>query len=145
MPLNAVIARLKDQCQGFRHIGGLADLDTADNLPSLPPAAYAIPLGETAHESPLVGDPRQWIEVDFAVILALANRRDASGTQALAELPDWRRQVRAALHLWQPDSDALWYPGSLATEPAQYRSGRLMRLTDGVLWWAEEFSIRIFC
>lgn len=133
MDLTPILDRLKTQMTGFRLVGSAVDLDAlADGAVPVTPAAYLIPLGEDGGDNTLTGD-LQLLTVDFAVILTLANRRDASGAAAIGELESWRAKVRDALLGWTPDAETCSSP--------RFSGGRVLHFGDGVLWWSDEYQV----
>lgn len=136
MDLDLVITRLKATLVGFKAIGGAVDLDAAIGGAVAVPAAFVIPLADSARPSQALGYHEQLIEQAFGVVLVAANRRDATGAAALAELAPLRAQVRDALAGWAPTAEGL---------PVQIAGGRLLRLDgDGRLWWSDEFSLQTY-
>lgn len=136
MDLDLVIDRLKATMSGFKAIGGAADLGAAMGGAVTAPAAYVIPLADSAQPSQLIGVHEQLVTQAFGVILVVSNRRDATGAAALGELAPLRTQVRAALAGWAPTAEGL---------PVQMTGGRLLSLDgDGRLWWSDEFTLQTY-
>ena len=136
MDIDLIIARLTATLTGFKAIGGAADLDAAIGGAVAVPAAFVIPLADSAQPSRMVGVHEQLIDQAFGVVLVAANRRDTTGAAALAELKALRLQVRAALAGWAPTPEGL---------PVQISGGRLLRLDgDGRLWWSDEFTLQTY-
>ena len=133
MDTSPVITRLRAQLTGFKSVGGAAELDAAASIAPATPSAFVMPLAETAEAPSLAGIHDQRIEQSFAVVIVLANRRDATGAAAAQDLHALRMQVRAALLGWVPDASN--------GETVAFTSGRLIRLDDGRLWWSDEFRV----
>lgn len=134
MDLSLILARLKDQLTGFKQIGASADLDAAIEGAVAMPAAFALPLAESAGPNGTLGITRQRISQAFGVVLVVSNRRDAQGAAALNDLAALRLQLRQALLGWAPHATT--------GEPVLYTGGRLLRLDgDGRLWWIDEFQL----
>lgn len=132
MDLTPVIAHLKTQLVALKSIGGAADLDAAIEGTVAMPAAFVLPLGESATPSELTMVTRQRITHSFGVVHVVANRRDAQGAAALVDLATLRYRLRAALVGWVMDA--------ASGEPVQFTGGRLLRLdSNGRLWWIDEF------
>jgi hypothetical protein len=130
--LSLVRARLKAEAPGLRIVAGAADLAALRDAPPLVlPAAYVLPLSESPGRSTsgtvLVS---QRNAVRFAVVLAAANLRDARGEAAQDDLRVARESALAALIGWEPDP---------AIEVIEFAAGRLVSLSDQVLWWQDEF------
>lgn len=133
MDVAPVIARLKAQLTGFVGITGAGDLDVAiDGTPNTP-AAYVMPLAETAEESNFIGVIDQRLTQEFAVVLVVSNLRDATGAAAVAELATKRLALRAALLGWAPDA--------ATGEPVQFVSGAVLQFRDQRLWWRDVFRV----
>lgn len=133
MDLNPVIHRLRDQCPvgTFRQIGGAAELDAAIQSAPVTPSAFVMPLADRADDPHLASYHLQHVMRHFSVVLCIANRADATGDAAAADLAAKRRAVRLALAAWAPDDttgDAIAFSG-----------GRVLRFADGRLWWADEY------
>lgn len=126
-----IITRLKDQVTSLKLVGGAADLSAAAESLKQKPAAFALPNSERASGS-ITGTMvvSQENTVRFAVVIAVQNLRDARGEKAQADLRTVRMAIATALHGWQPDSEF---------DPIQYGSGKLLRLTDQVVWYQDEF------
>lgn len=133
MDVGPIIARLAGQLSGFPVIAGAADLDAAIETAPATPAAYVLPLAETADENDLAGIVHQRLVQDFAVVLVVANLRDARGAAAAAELAARREAVRAALLGWVADTPS--------GEAVTFVSGRLLQFRDARLWWSDEYRV----
>lgn len=134
MDLTPVIARLQSSLVGFKLVGGSADLDVAIDAAPATPAAFVLPLAESAVASDMTGRTYQRVAQRFGVMLCLANRRDAKGVAALSDLHPLRLQVRTALVGWAADT--------ATGEPVHFVAGRLMKMDgDGRLWWIDEFEL----
>lgn len=136
MDLDPIIARLAGQLTGFKVVGGAADLDAILRGPVPTPSAYVIPMTEAAPPNELIGAFEQAVTVNFGVLLAFANRRDASGAAAVSGLKALRDQIAAALLGWVPDA--------ANGEPVNFTGGRLLRFDEGLLWWADEFRVKTY-
>lgn len=126
-----IIARLKDQVTSLKLVGGAADLDAAAESLKQKPAAFVLPNSERASGS-VTGTMvvSQQNTVRFAVVLAVQNLRDARGENAQADLLSLRTDIMTALHGFEPDEDF---------KTIEYSGGRLLQLSDRVLWWQDEF------
>lgn len=128
-----IVERLKTEVPELLLVGGAADLSVAAESLRQTPAAFVLPSAERASGSStgtmLVS---QLNTVRFAVIVAVQNLRDARGEVAQTDLLQIRSSVMTALHGWQPD-------GLGDFEPVEFGGGRLLQLTDQVLWWQDEF------
>lgn len=133
MDLTPIIDRLKALLTGFKAIGGAADLDAAIEGAVTTPSAFVIPLANSAEPSQMLSTHEQRLTEAFAVILVVDNKRDITGAASLQSLEPLRMQVRAAL--------AGWVPMPADGEAVQIAGGRLLRMTDGRLWWSDEFNV----
>ncbi|MBK7352686.1 MAG: hypothetical protein IPJ05_02850 [Nitrosomonas sp.] len=121
----------KSKCRILLQVAGAAGLAQAATDLKQVPSAYVIPNSERAGGS-RTGTTvvSQQNSVRFAVIVAARNLRDARGDQVQADLLTLREAIMAALHGWQPQDDF---------DPIEYGSGRVLQLTQQVLWWQDEF------
>lgn len=137
MDLTPVINRLRTLLVGFKTVGSAVDLDAAIGGLVAVPAAFVMPLSESATANDLLQQTSQRITSLFGVVLCVSNKRDSTGAAALADLTSLRGQVRAALVGWIPDA--------ATAEPVHYSSGQLLRLDgDGRLWWVDQFDLTTF-
>ena len=131
-----IIARLQASVPELRVMGGAADFAAAAEGLKQTPAAFVLPSAERARESStgtqLVS---QYNTVRFAVVVAVQNLRDARGDAAQSDLLPLRTSIMTALHGWQPD---------VGFDPVEFGGGRLLQLTDQVLWWQDEFTTSHF-
>lgn len=134
MDLTPILNRLQEQLTGFRLVGTAVDLDAvlSGGVP-VAPAAYLVPLSESGGDNSISSDAIQELNVSFAVILVVSNRRDATGAAAVADLESFRALVRDALRGWSPDADTCG--------PVLFSSGRVLLFDDGLLWWTDEFQL----
>ena len=133
MELAPIVARLEAQLEGFKKIGGAADLEAIGNGVVITPSCYVVPTRETASDIDLVGGFEQAITVNFGVVIAVANLRDATGGAAIDVLDALRKQIKAALNRWIPDPTN--------GEVVRFESGALVRFDDGLLWWLDEYRV----
>lgn len=133
MELAPIVARLEAQLEGFKKIGGAADLEAIGSgvIPS--PSCFVVMTRETASDIDLVGGFEQAISVSFGVVIAVTNRFDATGGAAIDVLDSLRKQIKAALNRWMPDPTN--------GEVVRFDSGALVRFEDGLLWWLDEYRV----
>lgn len=100
-----------------------------DRPPSRMPAAYVIPLGESAEPSrQMTGRLRQNASTRFAVMLVISSTGAPLGDKDLVKtICD---QVRSAVFGFEP--------GGIYGQ-IEYRRGLLADLSDGVIWWQLDF------
>lgn len=136
MDLAPIIARLRDETSGFKVVGGAADLDAIGNGVVPAPAAYVIPISESAAPNDIAGGFAQQVAVMFGVVVIASNLSDATGAAAMGGLEARRAAVRGALLGWVPD----------ATNGAtvSFSGGRLLRFGDGLLWWGDDFLVNTY-
>lgn len=133
MELSPIVARLESQLSGFKKIGGAADLEAIGNGVVPTPSCYVVMTRETASDIDLVGGYEQAITVGFGVVIAVANRFDATGGAAIDVLDALRKQIKAALNRWVPDPTN--------GEVVRFDAGALVRFDDGLLWWLDEYHV----
>jgi hypothetical protein len=130
MLLTPIVSRLSAQCPTLTQ--ALYALSGA--VPVTYPAAYVLPLSETAGENPLLGVHSQIITSRFGIEIMLKHASQAaSGGPAAELLESVRAEVMAALKGWQP---------SPAYDPIAFVSGRLVEFQAGMAVWRDEFSTR---
>ncbi len=137
MDLSLIVDHLRARLSDLRSVGTSADLDAAiEGAPALP-AAFVLPLAESAVDMGLIGQTGQRIAQAFGVLHVVSNKRDAQGGAALEALTPHRRALRAALVGWVVDA--------ATGEPVTFTGGRLLRLDgDGRLWWIDEFELTTY-
>jgi hypothetical protein len=137
MDVSAIVARLKAQTTVFRQIAGAAELAAvlAGGLVAAP-AAFVLPLAESAEPNLLLRATRQRIVQGFAVVICVQNLQDARGGAALATLAPLRLLVRSALAAYVPDATT--------GEPIQITGGRLLKMDNVQLFWSDEFSLTTY-
>lgn len=126
-----IVAQLKTEVTALKLVGGAADLSAATDSVIQKPAAFVLANSERASGSTTgTMAVNQQNTVRFAVLIAVQNLRDKRGEKAQADLLSLREEIITALHGWQPDADF---------DPIEYGSGKLLQLSDQVLWWQDEF------
>ncbi|MDP3652421.1 MAG: hypothetical protein Q8R67_12135 [Rhodoferax sp.] len=134
MDLDLVIARLKATLTGLKSIGTSVDLDAAIDGVVAVPAAFVLPLADSATPIDMAGSTDERETGAFGVVHVVSNRRDAQGAAALNDLKTLRLNLRAALVGWVPDA--------ATGEPVHRTTGRLLRMDgNGRLWWIDEFQL----
>lgn len=137
MDLGPITARLKAQLTGLRSVGQSAELEAASDGMLAVPAAFVLPLAESAADMGLLGSTGQRVVQTFGVVHVVSNRRDATGGASLNDLHTLRMALRAALVGWVPDA--------AIGEAVTFTSGKLTRLDgDGRLWWMDEFELTTY-
>lgn len=131
LDLEWIITRLETEVPTLKFAGGAADLASASASLKQTPSVFVIPVSDRAS-----GNTTGTMVVSqnnvsrFAVVSAARNLRDARGEKAQGNLRSVRTSILTALHGWQPDADF---------DPIEYGGGRLLQLTNQVLWWQDEF------
>lgn len=126
------IARIVDQVPTLKSVKGAVDFAAAavDGVKQLP-AAFVIPLSESAGEQQHASmSTQQTTRSLFGVIYAAQNLRDMRGEKALTGIIALRLAVFAAIYGWPPSADF---------DPCEFSGGRILQLTDQVLWWQDDF------
>lgn len=130
----SAVDRLVSTCGTlFAHIGNLADFAALSDVPRSVPAAYVIPLGETAEPLDLVGVSAQTHTATLGVVFIVRHAGDATGSKATLALQTLRNAVHNALVGWVP---------SVNEDALQFASGTLIELMDGgAVAWRDDFTI----
>jgi len=130
MLLTPIVTRLTAQCPSLTQV--LYALSGA--VPATYPAAYVLPLSDSAAANVLLGAHSQIITSRFAIEIMLKHAgQAASGGPAAEALEAVRTEVLAALKGWQPTPEH---------DPIAYVGGRLIDFQAGMATWREEFSTR---
>lgn len=124
------IERIAAEVPALRAVGGAADLSAIQRGVVAAPSAWIIPVAETARDSETVSIVSQRVNATVGIVIAVSNLRDARGAAAQDGLADIRIAIREALLGWAPDADH---------DPATFARGRLLSLSDQVLWWQDEY------
>lgn len=128
-----IVARLKAEAPSLRLVEGLAQLAALKQNPStnVQPAAYVVPVSETAGDNRLANGIAQRNAVTFGVVLCITDLSDPRGDAAGDVLDEVRGEVRAALVGWTPIG---------ASGPALFVGGETIDLDRfGALWWMDRF------
>lgn len=140
MDLAAVITQLRGYSSAFgagasARIAGAAAFEEGvqDNANLRLPAAYVLPLEETAGEPESLNGYRQAVESRFAVLVAIDNRADQRGQAAADQVADLRAAIFAAILNWQPFGDQ--------GGEVQYQGGRFLAMDRARFWWQFEFTV----
>lgn len=130
----AACDRLKaDLADRFALIGNVADFEAVAGLPRVLPAAYVLPLSESAELSQTVGESCQVHDCTFGVTLIVRHARDAAGARATDALGPLREAVQACLVGWIPDG---------CMSMVAFGQGSLLDFADGATVWRDDFSVR---
>lgn len=130
--IESIVMQLRAQVPSLKLVGGAVQFEAAkDGLTALP-AAFVLPSGESAEESPWLDTlVQQRVGTEFVVVIAVRNLADAQGAAALDVLSPVRAEVRNALLNWKPAD---------ADDGCGYRNGRLVAFANGVLWWQDIYA-----
>lgn len=132
--LATVEARLKTNALSLKKIDGVVNLEAALKKPppkDKQPAAFVLPVSDTAGQNNLVNAVSQRIAETFGVVLCLGNLSDSVGGTATEKLEAIKIEVMDALINWEPTA---------AHDPVTYKSGRVVAMHNGVVWWLLEFN-----
>jgi hypothetical protein len=130
MDLTPIISRIDTQATQIRLVQGAAQLAALMTAPSKKPAAWVVPLGDSARANQFSTATIQEISVRFGVVICTREASDATGDAALDALEPLRQAVMDAIHGWQPTAEH---------KPIEYAAGRLLQMAGGLLWWQDEF------
>lgn len=126
-----IIDYLAAHVSKLKSVSGAADLAAASDDLKQVPVAFIVPMSDRASPN-RTGTMvvQQNNTTRFAVIIAVQNLRDARGHKAQDDLRILRQDILTALHGWEPGD---------AFDPIEYGGGRILRMTNQVLWWQDEF------
>lgn len=136
IPLAGVVAALKGAGTPFKFVGGAADLAAANADLKTFPAAYVLPLqdsalgGNQAAHSAVV----QQLTERFGVMYAVRNLRATAGEKAQEEMRqaiDWARGKLLGLQI---DADR---------DLVQFEGGELVVFEDEILIWSDRYFTKI--
>ena len=131
MRLSSVVARLEEQCPDVDVL-----LALSGSQPKRYPAAYVLPLAESAESSEVSGVHEQRVRARFAVEWMVKQpAQAATGGPAQEALEDLREAGKAALCGWAPD------PSYTAVD---FASGKLIDFTPGFAVWRDEFLTEFY-
>jgi len=120
-----IIARLRDQCTGFKFIGGAMDLSESTLQAVNFPAAFVLPISES--DSALGTNTQEQV---WAIVTAIKAVRTAAVDQS-SELSSLREQIKAALLAWRSDTQ---------TSPTVFSGGQLESVEAGALIWIDQYT-----
>ena len=134
MQLDLIIARLRLKCPAFsERVAGAAEFSAIPEGAKLPvPAAYVIPLDDSADKRASSHDGYQEITDNFAIILYIDNSDDARGYAGWSAVAALRAQVWNAIVFWRVTEDY---------EPIEYTGGHLQNMDRARLYYQLEFSM----
>jgi hypothetical protein len=116
----------------FKKVAGVADVERAMANLLADPAAFVMPLAESAGESEgYFNAEDQEVTAVVGVLMAVRSLQDATGEAAVDALQPYRDAVDAALFGWSP--------GAEFSEFA-YAGGQLIGFNNGVIWWQAEYA-----
>ena len=95
------------------------------------PAAYVVPLSETARPNQAMNALSQSVTLSFGVLLAMSDLSDGRGGAASKRVEEVRDEVKLALAGWKP---------ARAQRRIEYAGGRMLGLNGGVVWWQSDFT-----
>lgn len=128
----ATITRLQGQRPPFAIVEGAAQFAAISTEPPAYPAAYVLPLAETASPNThATGGILQEVSVSVAVVILCRAAQTPSGAAAIADLAALRLAVRDALLGWAPDG---------ASDGYEFSGGELLRAVAGSVWWQDTFT-----
>ncbi len=124
LTLEHIAERLQTLSQ-FRRVSIALDLSqiNRETCPSL----FLMPLDDDATER---GQPQR-IYTGIGLVFAVRNLSDGRGAAGLADLSPLRRAVYSTLFGYRPAE---------CLDPFHFRRGRLLHISDGVIWWQDEYQ-----
>lgn len=130
--ISACVQRLQQQRPPFALVDGVAQFAQLRTEPPVWPAAYVLPLAETAAPNAYAsGAVSQEVTLSIAVVIICRAVQDPAGAAAIADLAALRRAVRDALLGWEPEG---------AADGFEFAGGELLRAEAGAVWWQDTFT-----
>jgi len=126
-----IIARLQSKCAGFKFVGGAMDLGESTLQAVVFPAAFVIPLAESASPNQMIGTHDQQVNQTWGIVICLKAMRTTAQDQT-TELQTLRSSVRNALTGWTPTPETV--------EPFDFAAGQLLDSSGGSLLWQDDFT-----
>ncbi|WP_211109374.1 phage tail terminator protein [Azospirillum tabaci] len=133
MKLSPIIQRLRARCPAFANrVAGAADFKPIPEASNLTvPAAYVLPLEDSAEAVKGQNEYEQDIRDAFAVVVVVSNRSDERGQAAADELDDLRAALWRALLGWCPTDRHGWI---------EYEGGRVIHMDRARLYYQFDFG-----
>ena len=131
--LAEIQARLTAEVPALKLVAGAAELAALRNNPpkSRQPAAYVLPIADTAGPNSVAMAVSQQVTERFGVALALGSHEDPRGGAASEAMETVKRAVRDALLGWPPET---------GMEGCHYAGARTIDFRGGVVWLLLEFT-----
>ena len=134
MDLSPIITHLRATLTGLRSVGGAADLNAAFGGIVATPAAFVLPLAESAADMGMLSTTGERVTQTFGVVHGISNARDSTGSAALEDLAALRQNLRVAL--------VGWVPNASNGEAVAFSTGHLLQMDgNNRLWWIDEFTL----
>lgn len=130
------IDRIKLQCPQFRFVGGAIDLNEHTLKAAALPAAFVVPLSESADPGSMLGRHQQRVTQQWAVLTVFTSIRHTTrdDTDQLSAL---RLSLRNALTGWAPNTDT--------DEPVDFETGQLLdAASSSAMVWEDVFTCKTF-
>lgn len=134
MDYDAIILALRDRCAEVfgNRVAGAAEFEVLPHSAKLlVPAAYVIPLDDSAEAQASSNGYMQTIKDSFSVVVVLSNSNDERGQTSIHGITAVRKAVWKALLGWQPD---------VQHDRIEYEGGQLLSLDRARMYYQLEFS-----
>lgn len=134
MDINAIIEALKTRTVATfgGRIAGAAEYKRLPETANLVmPAAYVIPLDDTAEPQGSENGYSQIVRDGFAIVVVVSNAADERGQASYTSVATIRAALWAALLAWKPDA---------VHGPIEYEGGSLLDMDRARLYYQFEFS-----
>ncbi|RTY53641.1 hypothetical protein EKL29_21220 [Pantoea sp. YU22] len=134
MKLSLIIDALRQRAPSFGgRVAGAAEFQAlGENSRLQLPAAYVVPTSDLPGEQESKTDYYQMLTENFAVIVALDNRRDPRGQEAIFDAVDSiRNELWRSLLGWEPTENHY---------PITYKGGEVLEMDRAVLYYQFDFS-----
>lgn len=129
-----IVEALKTRCvsQFTGRVAGAAEYQQLDPAAKMTlPAAYVIPLDDSAEPNTSDNGYTQVIRDNFAVIVVLSNTVDEIGKASISQVIPARNALFSALLAWSPDDEH---------GPIEYEGGNLLSIDRARMYYQFEFS-----
>ena len=133
MNITNIINEIKAKCPTFEsRVAGAAEyegLRSASNL--LVPAAYVVPMDESASANATENSIMQTLTERFMVVVVISNQADPRGQKAYNQLHELRAELWRGILGWIPETDY---------EPIEFSGGSILNMDRFRLDYGYEFT-----
>lgn len=133
MNITNIINEIKAKCPTFQQrVAGAAEYEGLRNSSNLRvPAAYVVPMDESASANATQNSIMQTLTESFMVVVVISNQADPRGQDAYNQLHALRKELWRAILGWVPDEDY---------EPIEFSGGSILNMDRFRLDYGYEFT-----